>query len=310
MARKRNCRDCKRELTGKYYIITGLPRNGYEASRANYCASCRDKWKQERIMKEIYLPKGYSKIIEKEVGDKIEDEISEFEDKWEKHYTLGIKRNFPNNKNLLNSICQARQELEPYLQKPEIVEKAWERGYEGYSGNMISMGFYYLFKEDARNKDYKREMVQPTIEEILGGKLDKEINTELEGHIPGFSAGRAEGSFDINSKSVSKYWWLDGDEGDYHRLDISFLEDNKLALQCFLRALSIKEKELKKELPEDNQQDNPEPNPSKNNDDNDLPSQSPNSQGENKSNYALWISLSIGSILIVGFVIWILQKKN
>jgi len=32
-------------------------------------------------MKEIYLPKGYSKIIEKEVGDKTEDEISEFEDK-------------------------------------------------------------------------------------------------------------------------------------------------------------------------------------------------------------------------------------
>jgi len=45
----------------------------------------------------------------------------------------------------------------------------------------------------------------PTVEEILGGKLDKEINAELEGHIPGFSAGRAEGSFDINGKSVSKY---------------------------------------------------------------------------------------------------------
>ncbi|CAG8847935.1 26831_t:CDS:2, partial [Racocetra persica] len=74
----RNCRDCKKELVGKYYLITGIPRNGYEASRANYCASC-------------------------EVGDKIEDEISEFED---------------------NSIQKARQELEPYLQKSEIVEKA------------------------------------------------------------------------------------------------------------------------------------------------------------------------------------------
>jgi len=69
-----------------------------------------------------------------------------------------------------------------------------------------------------------------------------------------------------------------------------------------LRALSIKEKELKKELPEDNQQNNPEPNPNKNSDDND-PSLNPSSQRENKPNYVLWISLSIGSILIVGFVI-------
>ncbi|KLL05049.1 MAG: hypothetical protein MRERV_6c022 [Mycoplasmataceae bacterium RV_VA103A] len=311
MARKRNCRDCKKELVGKYYLITGLPHNGYKASRANYCASCVDKWKQKEIMKVIYFPKGYSRIIEKEVGDKIEDEISEFEDKWEKHQTLGIKKNFSDDKTLLSSIQKARQELEPYLQKSEIVEKSWERGYEGYSGNLLSMSFYYLFKKDARDKDYKQKIVQPAVEEILGGKLDGKINTELEGNIPGFSAGRAEGDFKINGKSVSKYWWVDGDEGDYRRLMIIFLDNNKLALQSFLKSLSVKEKELTGKSPADNQQNN---NNNPNDNDNSPPPKTSNQNEYNnsdKSNYALWISLSVGVvILFLGLTCYFSKKKK
>ncbi|CAG8598535.1 1840_t:CDS:2 [Diversispora eburnea] len=202
MARKRNCRDCKKELTDKYFLFTGtFPFSGEEgdgtrtsASRANYCASCRIKW------------------------------------------------NLPDNKTLLNSIRKARQELEPYLQKPEI---------------------------DARNKDYKQKVVQPVVEEILGGKLDEEINTELEGHIPGYCAGRAEGSFNINGKS-----------------------DNKLALQAFLRALTIKEKELKKELPEENNLPTNDDNNSPLPDNSPHPPPKPSSNGSNspppnESNYTL-----------------------
>ncbi|CAG8688062.1 11700_t:CDS:1, partial [Ambispora leptoticha] len=60
------------------------------------------------------------------------------------------------------------------------------------------MTFCYLFSESAREKDYKQKVVQPTVEKILGGKLDEEINTNLIGHIPGFSHGRIEGIFKIN----------------------------------------------------------------------------------------------------------------
>ena len=43
MVYPRKCYDCKKELTGKYWLITGFPHNGYKASRANYCAACCDK---------------------------------------------------------------------------------------------------------------------------------------------------------------------------------------------------------------------------------------------------------------------------
>jgi hypothetical protein len=78
MARQRKCRDCKKELTGKYYIISGV--GGYEASRANFCSLCCDKRKKNSNLK-MLIEEGEVKVVEKEVGDKLMDNISEFEDK-------------------------------------------------------------------------------------------------------------------------------------------------------------------------------------------------------------------------------------
>ena len=78
MARQRKCRDCKKGLTGKYYIISGT--RGFEASRANFCSSCCDKKKKIPSIKRK-IEEGEVKVVEKEVGDKLMDEISDFEDK-------------------------------------------------------------------------------------------------------------------------------------------------------------------------------------------------------------------------------------
>jgi len=69
------------------------------------------------------------------------------------------------------------------------------------------MSFYYLFAKSAREKDYKQNVVQPTIEKILDRKLDQEINTITTGnHLgdPGIP-GRADGNLKINGKLVGKY---------------------------------------------------------------------------------------------------------
>ena len=133
------------------------------------------------------------------------------------------------------------------------------------------MEFLVLFSKSAREEDYKQKVVKPTIEEILGVKLNEEINTSTKGNSPGVP-GRADGKLKVNDESVF-YNWIDH-VADCRRLSLSFQNDNKLALQSFLRALSLKEKELKKELPEDNQQDN--------NDNSSPPG--PSNNGNNNSN--------------------------
>ncbi|CAI2189575.1 3880_t:CDS:2 [Funneliformis geosporum] len=143
MPRQRNCLVCKKELAGKYYLIVGAPVKGYAASRANYCFSCCNKWKEKFLIKKL-IERGEAKIVEKKAGNQIDDEIN--------------------------------------------------------------MSFLYLFAKSAREVKYKQEVVQPTIELILGRKLNEEINTTTTGNCP---------------------------------------DDNKLALQSFLRSLNIKEKELK-----------------------------------------------------------------
>ena len=106
------------------------------------------------------------------------------------------------------------------------------------------MSFCYLFAKSAKDKDYKQKVVQPTVEEILGGKLDEEISTDFNGRIPGFSHGRADGDLKNNNKVVGQFWWIYDDEDDYHCLDLIFWKDNKLVLEAFCRSLKIKEKEL------------------------------------------------------------------
>src|SRR5215216_1302758 len=91
MPRQRNCLGCKKELAGKYYLIVGAPVKGYAASRANYCFSCCNKWKEKFLIKKL-IERGEAKIVEKEVGNQIDDEISEFEDKGEKHSELDIQK--------------------------------------------------------------------------------------------------------------------------------------------------------------------------------------------------------------------------
>ncbi|CAG8605341.1 9132_t:CDS:2, partial [Ambispora gerdemannii] len=81
------------------------------------------------------------------------------------------KRELPDNKTFLNLIQKARQELEPWLQKPENV----------------------------REKNYRQKVVRPTVEEILGEKLDEEINTITIRNHPGVP-GQADGDFKIANK--------------------------------------------------------------------------------------------------------------
>ncbi|KLL02731.1 MAG: hypothetical protein MRECE_49c012 [Mycoplasmataceae bacterium CE_OT135] len=305
MARQRECQVCKKQLTSKYWMITGYPRNNYKASRANYCASCCDKISKEPFRSDLFkrqFERGWIKIIEKEVGSKMDDEISEFEDKWEKHSDLGIgitKKDLSNKKAFLNSIQKAHAELEPYLQKPEIVEKAWEKEYNAD----IDMTFYYLFAKSAREKDYKQKVVQPTIEEILGSKLDEEINTATTGNSPGVP-GSADGNFKIDNKLIG-YSWVDH-EDDCRRLTLSFWDDNKLALQAYLQALAIKEQELTGNTKPIEKDKSPNFNKSY--------QEKSNSNSSNQpkpTNWTLIIILGLaGAAVITGLVIYFLKKPK
>ncbi|RHZ37467.1 hypothetical protein [endosymbiont GvMRE of Glomus versiforme] len=306
MTRQRNCRDCKKELTDKYYIITCV--GAYEASRANFCFLCCEKKKNIRLIKKL-IEEGLEKVIEKKVGDKLYDDISDFEDKWEKNTNLGItKKILPDNKTLLNSIRQARQELEPYLYKSEIVEKAWLKEYVDY----IDMSFYYLFAKSAREKNYKQKVVQPIVEKILGEKLDEEINTATKGGVPGDSSvpGRADGDFIINGKLIGKYNWVDH-EDDCRRLGLSFWEDNSLALRAFLKSLDIKEKELMK-ITELQNPENPNILHQKTIHSGNQPQKSSNHSNSTKpTNWVLIIGLTIsGVIIFFGIVIFLIKTRK
>ncbi|CAG8456944.1 27255_t:CDS:2 [Gigaspora margarita] len=165
--------------------------------------------------------------------------------------------------------AHSRQELEPYLQKLDLVAKSFggklSSGY-GKSHNY----FYYLFAQSAKNEKYRQEVVTPTIAEILGGQFHQEINVINTGSAPG-TPGITEGKLEVevgNEKYIVLYVWTDGSE-----------------------ALAIKEKELTEKSPADNQQDNNKP--SQNNNDNsppggNSPPPEPSNQSEkNKPNYTL-----------------------
>jgi len=164
------------------------------------------------------------------------------------------------------------------------------------------MSFYFLFTKSAKDKEYRQKVVQPTVEEILGGKLDEEISTNFNGRIPGFSHGRADGDLKINGKVVGQFWWIYDDEDDYHCLELIFWKDNKLALEAFCRSLKIKEKELQgynSPIQPDNpkEKDNSEPNQPN------LPTNSPNR--------TLIISLStLGGIILLGGLITFLASSR
>jgi len=76
---------------------------------------------------------------------------------------------------------------------------------QGYGKNHIY--FYYLFTQSAKDENYRKEVVVPTIAEILNGKFDQKINTTNVGSAPGV-AGRTEGKLELevgNNKHVVPY---------------------------------------------------------------------------------------------------------
>jgi hypothetical protein len=98
--------------------------------------------------------------------------------------------------------CQtARQELEPFLHKSEIVEKS-------FGGKITDCGksaicFYHLFAKSAREENYRKEIVEPTVGKILGvKKLEQGINTTIKGSslgVPGLADGKLKiGEYVVN----------------------------------------------------------------------------------------------------------------
>ena len=166
------------------------------------------------------------------------------------------------------------------------------------------MEFLVLFSKSAREEDYKQKVVKPTIEEILGVKLNEEINTSTKGNSPGVP-GRADGKLKVNDESVF-YNWIDH-VADCRRLSLSFQNDNKLALQSFLRSLTIKEKELEEEVPQ------PIPAPEPNSPPQTPPLSSTNNSSSQKpelSSRVIILLVVIGGIVIIFGIIMLIKKTK
>lgn len=152
------------------------------------------------------------------------------------------------------------------------------------------MSFDYLFSKSALNENYQKEVVGPVIAEILGGNPNQEINTTNIGASPGVP-GRTSGNWEINSKNNIVYVWNDGPERICRRISF-IIYDNKLFLQACLRALAIKKKELAREL-------------SKPSNSNNFSTNQPD-----KTNYTLWINLSLAAFFLIGLVFYFILPLN
>ena len=304
----RKCSKCQKEInSGKFYRFytgkKGKKRLLSYKGKEFFCPSCAEKEKAED---EVYLENLLQ--VEWEVGNQTDEQILEFEEKWENAYSEDelVKHDDNTSEQKILAWCQkVKKELEPFLQKPEIVEKSFGGKLDGYGKS--SMIFYYLFSQSARNENYRKAVVEPTIAEIFGvNKLNQEINTTITGE-PGVH-GRADGNFKISNQYQVDYNWLDGPQVGYFRRIWFEVFDPKLALQSFYRALKIKEKELKNDQNDQQPKPNqlPPSNPLQKND-NPSPPKSP----ENK-NRTLIISLVIGGVIILagGIVAVIFWRKK
>ncbi|KLL03812.1 MAG: hypothetical protein MRECE_8c013 [Mycoplasmataceae bacterium CE_OT135] len=283
MARQaKKCWECKKWInSGKYYTfyeIGELKLRGVELW--DYCPLCVDKDKNGPLKSRI--DKGYITIIEKEIGKKIDDDVREFEDKWKKYGWEDFKfsyKDFDNTKLILAWCQEARKQLEPYLQKLEIVEKA-------FGGYKHTMRFWYLFAKSGHDKDYCQKVVNKTISEICGQPMP-EIDNNRENEM-----------LWTNFRKQFDYEWVK----HYDRRLVFFsAQDNKLALQAYLRALAIKERELTENTKpiETDKPSYQEKNIS-------------NSANQPKSpNWTLIIVLGItGAAVITGLVIYFLKNQN
>jgi hypothetical protein len=323
----RKCSKCQKEISfGKFYSFYSGKKGGkrkyryrvYEKNKDNFfCPVCASEEKAnppENIGFNNFLE------IEWEVGNQTDEQILDFQEKWNKHYHYEnnqfVKEDQNTDEKTILTWCQtARQELEPFLQKPEIVEKSFGGKIESHG--KAAVWFYYLFAKSAQEENYRKKVVEPTIAKILGvEKLNQEINTSIKDNGPGVP-GLADGKLKIGDKIVN-YQWIDGPQGGFFRRLFFEVFDPQFALQSFCRALEIKIKELGGKIPEPNQQNdnnqndlpNP-PQPSKPDDSNGKKDKNNYSTNQSdKSNYVLWVSLGIGGILLIGLIIWIFAKKK
>jgi len=323
----RKCSECQREITtGKYYSLFAGKKGGkgiikYFKSEDNwfFCPACADQ--------EIANPTGYwtaGDLIkaEWEVGNKIDEEIIEFEKKWNHcFYEIACRRpggRIGETSFTLDFIQKIRKELEPYLQKLEVVEQSFGGKIKGFG--VIELSNSYVFARSARNENYRKTVVGPTLAEILGGgDPNQEINTVSSSVTnPSDAQGSTRGIWKVNDKVSIPYIWNDNEGGDCRYISFNF-RDHKLALQSLCRALKIKEKELGGEFLKLNH-NQPNPNENKNNNSLSPPppleKRSTSNQNQNASNnplnlmYALWISLSIGGLFVIGTNWFIFCKKN
>jgi len=249
------CSKCQKEIiAGKFYkFFVGL-KNGRRITEYQdygyFCPLCAEKEKADDNAFGIYGENLFE--VEYKIGDKTDEEILEFEEKWGKYMAYANDRKYLDNnlfinkkdsdKNALLNWCQqVRSELEPYLQKSEIVEKSW--GGKAKDRGQREMYIHYLFSQSARKENYRKEVVEPTIAEILGvEKLNQEINTVTIGNEPGGGDGFTGGRLKLDNEDEVGYCWID-DKGDCRRIRFVFA-NVKSALPAFCRALKIKEKEL------------------------------------------------------------------
>jgi len=300
VAQTKKCYECKKEITsGKFYnFYTGKKGGkvlGIYKDREFFCPFCAEKEKANDI---IYLEKLIK--VEWEIGNQNDEEILNFEKKWLDYQNESSNRINNETTNLtLDFIQKAKQELEPYLQKPNIVEKSFGGKIEGCGNPQLS--FCYLFSKSALDDNYRKKVVGPTISEFLEGDPNQEINIINVGASPGVP-GRTAGIWRVDDQLSINYVWNDGPERICRRIRFLFI-DHKLALQTLCRSLKIKEKELRGD-------NSPNQNPPKPN------SPVENLLPENKGlNGGIIFLLLIGVIVILtviigtGFLVYKAKKK-
>lgn len=307
---KKTCSECNKEITaGKYYNFMVGEKGNEKAGLAKYqhhrffCPSCADK---EAATDNPFV--GYLVKYEWEVGNQTDEEIIKFEEKWEKYnLKMEVIMEDADQKVTLALLEKIKQEFETYQQKLDIVEKSFGGKINGYGKHPIT--FYYLFAKSAREKSYRQEVVEPTIAKILGWGTPPSINTVTSGcdpndpSIPGCTGGM------LKPDNQLFYLWTDGewsDKDNCRRIRLS-ISDLKLAFQSFLRSLDIKIWELEQKNNNGPKgPSSPQPKDPREED----KGKNANSSSSNKSNYVLWISLILGSILLIGLVVIFLRTKR
>ena len=219
----RKCFECHKKIeSGKFYSFYTGKRGGerlvkYNAKSVNdfYCPTCADQEKANPSG--FWTPEDLIKV-EWEIGNQTDEEIIEFEKKWKEH-VYNIACRMPGGRIgetgfNLDFVQKTKQQLEPYLQKPEVVEKSFGGKIQGCG--VAESWFSYLFAKSAHDENYRKTVVGPTLAEILGGgDAKQEINT-ISSSItnPSDAQGSTRGIWKVNDKVSIPYIWNDNEGGD------------------------------------------------------------------------------------------------